>query len=97
MDDPGYRDTGCSLLHQKAEVFGAIVSRSMMNGVKVIILIILTVLVGCDWFDEQLEVNLPPETELLECGGVQGVTEGDDVRFVWSGSDAVPWCGKCIS
>ncbi len=62
-------------------------SRSMMNGAKFIILIILTVLAGCDWFDEAVEANLPPETDLLECGAPQGVTEGDDVRFVWSGSD----------
>ena len=62
-------------------------SRSMMNGAKLIILIILAVLAGCDWFDEAVEANLPPETELLECGAPQGVTEGDNVRFVWGGSD----------
>jgi hypothetical protein len=65
-------------------------SKGMMFGGKIIITIILTsiaVLAGCDWFEEAVEANLPPETELLECGAAQGITEGDDVRFVWTGTD----------
>jgi hypothetical protein len=53
----------------------------------VAMLMAAAVLAGCDWFDEPVEVNLPPETQLLGCGASQGVTEGDDVRFVWSGID----------
>jgi len=47
----------------------------------------IIVLAGCDWFEDPLEANLPPETELIACGGAGAITEGDDVTFVWSGSD----------
>jgi len=50
-------------------------------------LVVFFVLTGCDWFEEPLKANVPPETELLECGGASAIIEGDDVRFVWSGSD----------
>ncbi len=62
-------------------------SGHMMNGAKAAFLMILIAIAGCDWFDEPVEANLPPDTELVECAASQGVTEGDDVRFAWSGSD----------
>jgi hypothetical protein len=63
----------------------------MMRGTdfyrSIVLLVIVAVLAGCDWFEDPVEANLPPETELLDCVTAQGVTEGDDVRFTWSGSD----------
>jgi hypothetical protein len=59
----------------------------MMRYPKLIILVGVCALVGCDWFDDLLEANLPPDTELTECASGQGVVEGDDVRFVWRGDD----------
>jgi hypothetical protein len=59
----------------------------MTNLGKAVMVIILVTLGGCDWFEAQPEANLPPDTELIECGTGQGVVEGADVRFVWNGSD----------
>ena len=42
---------------------------------------------GCDWFENQVRANLQPETEIVTCAAGQGVIEGDDVRFVWCGTD----------
>ena len=50
------------------------------------ILVVLCV-AGCDWFEAQPEENLPPETELVQCGAVGGVNSGGNVKFVWTGSD----------
>jgi hypothetical protein len=58
-----------------------------MRHAKLLIPVILAVVLGCDWFEGQPEANLPPETELLACAPADGVTEGDDVRFVWTGTD----------
>ena len=58
-----------------------------MKMMGVIALCALAALAGCDWFDDPVEANLPPDTALLVCQTLQEVLEGDDVRFVWTGSD----------
>ena len=42
--------------------------------------------VSCDWFDDPLRVNLPPDTQLIDCPSGD-VNAGDDVVFGLSGSD----------
>jgi hypothetical protein len=42
---------------------------------------------GCDWFDDPVEANLPPETEMTECPGSGSVLAGDEVTLEWTGSD----------
>jgi len=58
-----------------------------MKSASIVIVSVLVLTAGCDWFDEPLEANLEPNTGLLECHTAQEVYEGDDVRFVWIGSD----------
>jgi hypothetical protein len=58
----------------------------MKDFATVLILLMLAVLSGCDWFEAQPEANLPPDTEIVRCVS-QGVVEGADVTFVWDGSD----------
>jgi hypothetical protein len=41
---------------------------------------------GCDWFDDPVEANIPPETTMESCPE-GGVMAGDDVTFEWSGED----------
>ena len=47
----------------------------------------LVLTAGCDWFDDPVEANLPPDTQILECHAAGEVLEGDDVEFVWTGTD----------
>jgi hypothetical protein len=64
--------------------------RGMTYGNKITVVAMLAsavLLAGCDWFEDPVEANLPPDTELIECGGEETITEGDDVTFVWSGTD----------
>ena len=58
----------------------------MKNLTKVLTLVMLVFLWGCDWFEAQPEANLPPDTEFVRCAA-QGVVEGTDVTLVWDGSD----------
>jgi hypothetical protein len=63
--------------------------RRMRGGGTAIIAVLglIAVFSGCDWFEDPVEVNLPPETAMVRCIAGQAVTEGDDVEFVWSGTD----------
>lgn len=45
------------------------------------------VIAGCDWFEAQPDVNLPPETVILRCGPPGGVIAGGDVTLVFAGED----------
>ena len=58
-----------------------------MKSASIVIVSVLVLTAGCDWFDGPVEANLKPSTGLLECHTAQEVYEGDDVRFVWIGSD----------
>lgn len=42
---------------------------------------------GCDWFDDPVDVNLPPETVMEECPGGRDVVVGEDVTMEWSATD----------
>lgn len=42
---------------------------------------------GCDWFDDPLEVNLPPETSITDHPQSSLVPPGSDVSFAWAGTD----------
>lgn len=42
---------------------------------------------GCDWFDDPVDVNLPPDTVMESCPGDRDVVTGDDVTIEWSGVD----------
>lgn len=42
---------------------------------------------GCDWFDDPLEVNLPPRTTITEHPQSSLVPPGSDVSVSWSGED----------
>jgi hypothetical protein len=64
--------------------------RGMTYADKITVVTILAsavLLAGCDWFEDPVEANLPPDTEIIECGGGQTIIEGEDVTFVWSGTD----------
>lgn len=41
---------------------------------------------GCDWFEEQAALNIPPTTEIVGCPPSE-VDEGEDLVFRWTGSD----------
>ena len=44
--------------------------------------------VTCDWFEEQLESNLPPETSIVRgCDEGGGFVAGENLTFVWTGTD----------
>jgi len=58
-----------------------------MKSASIVLVGFLALMAGCDWFDDPVEANLAPNTQLLECEAAQEVVEGDDVRFVWTGSD----------
>jgi thiol-disulfide isomerase/thioredoxin len=58
-----------------------------MKSASIVIVCVLALTAGCDWFDDPVEANLAPDTQLLDCQTAQEVLEGDDVRFVWTGSD----------
>jgi thiol-disulfide isomerase/thioredoxin len=49
--------------------------------------ILLLTAIGCDWFEAQPEVDLPPETALTSCGPAGGVLAGSAATFKWTGSD----------
>lgn len=53
----------------------------------IVFLAILALAGGCDWFNDPVEINIPPETTMVACpsGGI--VTAGSDVTIEWSGSD----------
>ncbi|MCJ7627486.1 MAG: hypothetical protein MUO50_03760, partial [Longimicrobiales bacterium] len=59
----------------------------MMKKISLVMIAVLAMSAGCDWFEEQVRANLQPETELVECAAGTDTIEGDDVRFVWRGSD----------
>jgi hypothetical protein len=42
---------------------------------------------SCDWFEDPVESNVPPDTNLRECASGTEVSEGQDVTFEWAGSD----------
>jgi hypothetical protein len=42
---------------------------------------------GCDWFNDPVEANLPPDTEIVTCPGAGSVVAGDDVLLEWTGDD----------
>jgi hypothetical protein len=42
---------------------------------------------GCDWFNDPVEANLPPETEMVTCPGEGSVAAGEDVLLEWTGDD----------
>lgn len=58
-----------------------------MRSAVLILVLLFCVVVSCDWFDDPLKVNLPPDTRLIDCpsGDISG---GDDVVFRLSGTDA---------
>jgi len=51
-------------------------------------LAIFAVAGGCDWFNDPVEINLPPETTIVTCPSAGEVAAGDDVTIEWSGDDA---------
>jgi hypothetical protein len=44
-------------------------------------------ILACDWFEEPVQVNIPPETELLRCPGTMVVLVDDQVILSWRGDD----------
>ena len=42
---------------------------------------------ACDWFEEPVEANIPPDTVITECAEGEDIREGDDVRLEWTGND----------
>ncbi|MGD8627534.1 MAG: hypothetical protein PVH52_00500 [bacterium] len=58
-----------------------------MKKISLLLFAVLAAGAGCDWFEGQVQANLQPETELVDCASGQDVVEGDDVRFVWRGID----------
>jgi hypothetical protein len=48
----------------------------------------LALFLACDWFESQVETNLPPYTEFLECISGQTIEQGIAPTFVWTGYDA---------
>jgi len=58
-----------------------------MKTASIVMVSVLALMAGCDWFDGPVEANLAPDTQLLVCQSAQEVLEGDDVWFVWTGSD----------
>jgi hypothetical protein len=65
----------------------SLILRYMMNRMFLVASVALALIVGCDWFEEQVRANLPPDTELLECVSGQTVVEGEEVSLVWRGTD----------
>ena len=51
-----------------------------------IVLAVLGISAGCDWFENPVGSNLPPDTEMLGCVPT-GVRVGDDLRLDWTGDD----------
>jgi hypothetical protein len=65
-----------------------------MRSVKNMPRLILTTALGlmccvlaCDWFEDPVRVNIPPETELLLCPGSVVVLVDDHVALAWQGRD----------
>lgn len=57
------------------------------QGMTPVALIVIAAFGGCDWFDEPVEINLPPETEIVTCPAAGSVVAGDDVLLEWTGED----------
>jgi len=55
-------------------------------GAVAVALAIFAVAGGCDWFNDPVEANLPPETVMEMCPSGD-VAAGDDVTLEWSGDD----------
>lgn len=66
------------------------------TGLRIVVaalVVALTALAGCDWFDAPTEAgqigdNLPPETVVTGCPASRDLNVGDDALFTWSGSDS---------
>jgi hypothetical protein len=54
----------------------------------VVALAIFAVAGGCDWFNDPVEINIPPETTMVTCPSSGTVVAGVEVTVEWSGSDA---------
>ncbi|HYW68107.1 MAG TPA: hypothetical protein VE960_00740 [bacterium] len=57
-------------------------------GTAAIALAVFAAATGCDWFNDPVEANLPPETTIVTCPSAGEVAAGDDVTLEWSGDDA---------
>ena len=62
----------------------------VLSAVALVSALSLVILSGttCDWFEEQPETNLPPETTLVRgCDEGGGFVAGENITFVWTGTD----------
>lgn len=57
-----------------------------MRTILLIVPVTLAVAAGCDWFENPVESNLPPDTEILDCAPT-GARVGDDLWLDWNGHD----------
>lgn len=58
-----------------------------MKALRLAVIAALSLPAACDWFEEPVEWNLPPETSLLGCVLPGEIREGEDIGFAWTGSD----------
>ena len=55
-------------------------------GIAIVAAVALAIAGGCDWFDAPSQINLPPETKIVEFPPLL-VSPGDTVTIVWRGWD----------
>jgi thiol-disulfide isomerase/thioredoxin len=59
----------------------------MMRVLRLVTIAAICIPAACDWFEDPVETNIPPDTSILECATASEVSEGEDVRFGWTGGD----------